>query len=795
MAEASSEEIARLETLYAENPRGRVFTHLAEAHRKNGDPERAREILRRGLADHPDYASAHVVMGRIMEDLGDPGAAVSAFERVLALDPHNMIALRRLAVAADEAGRVDDALAHWTALNALDPGDEEVEARIDALSAPASGPVPMVPSAEASPPDAGVAGAYPESDPFAEEPTVFDERAAGAWGESGEWEEALGAEPLDGLIGVDTWGAPDLPAQRGAASDEPGASEDLGGVPETGTGATDALNAQDALDDSNASDDSLPLIDLAVTDFGLPPSEEPPSEEPREERFAEAGPAGWVWPDLGPEDLDEGVGADEELSGMETETLGDLYAAQGLHARAASVYRRMLERRPADARIQAKLFDAEARVVAGESEPVRPEWGDVAGRPDAHSAAAPPSGRGSPADAPAAAEPSGADAQGAAGAPLLEEEVLTAPEETPLPDAEPIPPFGFEAPEEEPEPLTFADPFAYGTDDGTAFGETQGAPDSPFGDAGLSPGAPPPAADSAGRPPTDASGGLWTGEEFSGTPFETMAGAPAAAESPEAARSEPTAADVEGSGLELVDLGAASAADGPEAAISGAEAPGGDASGDAEAAAAAAPPGGDSLAAALADALAQDAQGTSIRDTLQGLISWTPPAGVGVDDEPWTTRPSREEPEREGAPGAAQPRYGLTQPQAPAPARRAGPPREVDLETEPWAAAPSSRDPGAGEAILELGEADLIAPSAPPSDASRGFGERADPKPERPSPPETPPRDSDPAAAPEELGDLARSLLDASVEGEAGGQVAADSETGDDEELEVFRSWLQSLKK
>ena len=45
MSDAHRDEIAKLEALYSEHPEGRVFTHLAEACRKAGDLDRAREVL------------------------------------------------------------------------------------------------------------------------------------------------------------------------------------------------------------------------------------------------------------------------------------------------------------------------------------------------------------------------------------------------------------------------------------------------------------------------------------------------------------------------------------------------------------------------------------------------------------------------------------------------------------------------------------------------------------------------------------------------------------------------------
>jgi len=81
VAESHQSEIARLELLYAAHPEGRVFAHLAEAYRRAGELERARALLEAGLERHADYASAHVVHGRVLLDLGREAEAEAAFRR------------------------------------------------------------------------------------------------------------------------------------------------------------------------------------------------------------------------------------------------------------------------------------------------------------------------------------------------------------------------------------------------------------------------------------------------------------------------------------------------------------------------------------------------------------------------------------------------------------------------------------------------------------------------------------------------------------------------------------------
>ena len=103
-------EIERLERKHAENPEGRYFVPLANAYRKSGEVDRAIRVLRQGLAKHPDYVSAHIVLGRCFRDEGNVDAAGAEFQHVLTLDTQNLVALRMLGELAAEDGNDDEAL-------------------------------------------------------------------------------------------------------------------------------------------------------------------------------------------------------------------------------------------------------------------------------------------------------------------------------------------------------------------------------------------------------------------------------------------------------------------------------------------------------------------------------------------------------------------------------------------------------------------------------------------------------------------------------------------------------------
>jgi hypothetical protein len=69
-----------------------------------------------------------------------------------------------------------------------------------------------------------------------------------------------------------------------------------------------------------------------------------------------------------------GITSDSDLA---TETLADLYLAQGFAQRAAEVYQALVEQRPRDDRLAAKLHDAETAAAAGHGADVSEDARDV----------------------------------------------------------------------------------------------------------------------------------------------------------------------------------------------------------------------------------------------------------------------------------------------------------------------------------------------------------------------------------------------------------------------------------
>jgi hypothetical protein len=123
-------EIEKLERRYAENPQGLTFAPLAEVHRKNGEVQRALDLLGPGLEIHPNYIPASIVLGRCHLDLGDVHAAEKAFLHVLALDGENVIALKALADISERLLKFEDAERWLRTLLSVDRSNHEAQEQL-----------------------------------------------------------------------------------------------------------------------------------------------------------------------------------------------------------------------------------------------------------------------------------------------------------------------------------------------------------------------------------------------------------------------------------------------------------------------------------------------------------------------------------------------------------------------------------------------------------------------------------------------------------------------------------------
>jgi len=146
---ASYSEIHKLEQRHRENPDGRTFAPLADAYRRAGRLAEAHQLVQAGLLKHPQYVSAHIVLGRCLIDMGDSAGARVAFEQVYALDSENIIALRMLSELAEGEGRLTDAEYWLRQALEVDPMNPDIRDGLERMaSAATTAPPPEIPAAD-----------------------------------------------------------------------------------------------------------------------------------------------------------------------------------------------------------------------------------------------------------------------------------------------------------------------------------------------------------------------------------------------------------------------------------------------------------------------------------------------------------------------------------------------------------------------------------------------------------------------------------------------------------------------
>jgi tetratricopeptide (TPR) repeat protein len=85
-------------------------------------PEEAKQAYGRAIELAPGHGDAHVNLGRLLHESGDPAGAEPRYRRALALEPGNATAAFNLAVALEDLGRAREALETYRQAVALDPG-------------------------------------------------------------------------------------------------------------------------------------------------------------------------------------------------------------------------------------------------------------------------------------------------------------------------------------------------------------------------------------------------------------------------------------------------------------------------------------------------------------------------------------------------------------------------------------------------------------------------------------------------------------------------------------------------
>ncbi|HKA37347.1 MAG TPA: tetratricopeptide repeat protein [Thermoanaerobaculia bacterium] len=145
MTENSSEiRIRNLKRRIAQDPTSPLFIGLAEEYRAGGRLSDAIRVLEKGVHTHPHYISAKVALARAYLEAGHTGDAAALFERVLAVDPGNLVSARALADIALSRGDRLEAVKKLRLYRALS-ADRNVDEAIAKIEAEMASPAPGEP--------------------------------------------------------------------------------------------------------------------------------------------------------------------------------------------------------------------------------------------------------------------------------------------------------------------------------------------------------------------------------------------------------------------------------------------------------------------------------------------------------------------------------------------------------------------------------------------------------------------------------------------------------------------------
>jgi tetratricopeptide (TPR) repeat protein len=386
--ENNTSEIAKLTERISKDPRSKLFVPLAEEYKKTGDIEMAIHVLSEGLKHNPGYVTARSILGKLLLDQGDLAASQKEFEEVVKAIPDNLLAQKKLGDLNILQSNRDEALKHYKVALALNPGDAEfaslvsdVEAGLDVKErllqpkqkdhpeqpAPSqssqqpiakaavhssTGSVPP-PTAAGVPENASQKATEPahESVPPKEEPEAYEWPEPAGGGESTtaeaipldlaaspfeeeEAEEVLVVQPLEDITPLNE------PIAKFEFPEEP--QQNVGQTILSEEQHEDAVSRPEPIFEETS---ILPEGELETVLAGETPGN----------LFAEPEPASKVAPNR---DFEQA-----EADDFTTDTLAELYIAQGFYEKAIDIYERMLADNPNSRGLKDKL--ARVREMAG----------------------------------------------------------------------------------------------------------------------------------------------------------------------------------------------------------------------------------------------------------------------------------------------------------------------------------------------------------------------------------------------------------------------------------------------
>lgn len=120
-------EIQELYQIWLSNPAPAICVRLAGKLRRIERNSEALDVARKGLADWPDNISVNVMFGRCALDNDLTEEATAVFEKVISIDPLNLIAIKSLGELHFEKGNWNRSIELFEEYLFEYPGDAEIE--------------------------------------------------------------------------------------------------------------------------------------------------------------------------------------------------------------------------------------------------------------------------------------------------------------------------------------------------------------------------------------------------------------------------------------------------------------------------------------------------------------------------------------------------------------------------------------------------------------------------------------------------------------------------------------------
>jgi len=128
-----SPEIERLAKKLEKDPSSRVFAQLGDLYRKAKLYDEAIQVLSSGLEQNPNYALGHLVLAKTYLDQMRSAMAKEELEKVIELDPQNIVALRLLSPIVEKGGSDQDLTRIYELILAVDPSDQQTLEKLNNL--------------------------------------------------------------------------------------------------------------------------------------------------------------------------------------------------------------------------------------------------------------------------------------------------------------------------------------------------------------------------------------------------------------------------------------------------------------------------------------------------------------------------------------------------------------------------------------------------------------------------------------------------------------------------------------